>query len=284
MTEQRTPADIPKNSAAIDSIAAEVATTLYSGRQIKPFSQRDPAFDLPQAYGVAARLRKLRLARGEQHIGRKIGFTNMNIWEQYKVFTPIWGDMFSDRVKFFEDGHSGEIDLTGFAEPQIEPEIQFAIAEPLHPDMSEHEMLSNIAWVAHGVEIVQSIYPGWKFNAADTVACGGLHAALRMGGRHSSNEFNLDTLLDQLSSFTITLMCDGEDVDQGCGANVLGSPLKALKALVEMLAQDSQNPQLAPGEIVTTGVLTRAFPVKPGQRWTTSLQGLPLDGVDVCFV
>lgn len=274
----------PDPGTQLDAIAAEVADTLYSGRQIAPFSQRDRAFDLDQAYGVTARLRALRLRRGEQHVGRKIGFTNSGIWEEYRVYSPIWGDMFAERAKFFEHDSSGEIALAGFAEPLIEPEIQFAIAQPLHPDMSEHEMLSNIAWVAHGIEIVQSIYPGWKFTAADTVACGGLHAALRIGTRHSGNEFNLDALLDQLASFRITLSCDGEEVDRGGGANVMGSPLKALRALVEMLAQDRQNPPLAPGEIVTTGVLTRAFPVKPGQRWTTALEGLPLDGIEVSFV
>ena len=90
-------------------------------------------------------------------------------------------------------------------------------------------------------------------------------------------------LVEQLASFKITLFCDGEEIDHGTGANVLGSPLKALKALVVMLAKDPDNPPLAPGEIVTTGVLTRAFPVKPGQVWSTKLEGLALESVRIKF-
>ncbi len=272
------------SAADTNTIASEVFATLYTGKQIAPFSARVEGFDNAKAYRVTAKLRALRLARGEQHVGRKIGFTNTNIWDEYQVFEPIWGDMFAGRVKPLDPLRSENlIELDGFAEPLIEPEIQFGIAEPLHPDMSEHEMLSNIAWVAHGCEIVQSIYPGWKFTAADTIACGGLHAALRIGPHHSSNEFNLDLLVEQLASFKITLNCDGKEVDHGTGANVLGSPLKALKALVKMLAQDKNNPPLAPGEIVTTGVLTRAFPVKAGQVWSTRLEGISLEGVAVLF-
>jgi 2-oxo-3-hexenedioate decarboxylase len=40
---------------------------------------------------------------------------------------------------------------------------------------------------------------------------------------------------------------------------------------------------LAAGEIVTTGTLTRAFPVKAGEIWSTRLYGLPLDGIAIRF-
>ena len=39
--------------------------------------------------------------------------------------------------------------------------------------------------MGHGFEIVQSIFPEWKFSAADTVAAFGLHGALLIGARHS---------------------------------------------------------------------------------------------------
>jgi hypothetical protein len=45
--------------------------------------------------------------------------------------------------------------------------------------------LACIDWVGHGFEIVQSIFPEWKFSAADTVAAFGLHGALLIGARHS---------------------------------------------------------------------------------------------------
>ena len=59
-------------------------------------------------------------------------------------------------------------------------------------------------------------------------------------------------------------------VDRGVGANVLGSPMLALAFLVRLLGS-----QLAAGEIITTGVLTDAHPVSPGETWRTEVTGFP---------
>ena len=72
-------------------------------------------------------------------------------------------------------------------------------------------------------------------------------------------------------------------VDRGVGANVLGSPLASLGYLVDLLSRQPEAPPLAAGEIVTTGVLTDAHPVAPGQVWSTTLHGLPLRGLTVEF-
>ena len=56
-------------------------------------------------------------------------------------------------------------------------------AAPL-PGMNEAALLDCIEWVTLGYEIVQSIFPGWKFAAADTVAANGVHGALMIGPRH----------------------------------------------------------------------------------------------------
>jgi 2-oxo-3-hexenedioate decarboxylase len=53
---------------------------------------------------------------------------------------------------------------------------------------------------------------------------------------------------------------------------------------VETLAEDQESPPLAAGEIVTTGTLTRAFPVAAGEEWTTQLTGIPLEAARLRFV
>jgi 2-oxo-3-hexenedioate decarboxylase len=64
---------------------------------------------------------------------------------------------------------------------------------------------------------------------------------------------------------------------------VLGSPLNALRYLVGLLARDPHNPPLRAGEIVSTGTLTLAMPVKAGQVWTTQASGIALEGITVRF-
>jgi 2-oxo-3-hexenedioate decarboxylase len=264
-----------------EDIAREILSASTARRQIAPLSDRIAAFDLDAAYQVTAALRRQRQARGEQPVGRKIGFTNRTIWEEYGVYAPIWGDMYDTTLKPLAS--DGVLDLSPLLEPRIEPEIAFGLARAPQPGMDEAALLGCIDWVAHGFEIVQSIYPGWRFAAADTVAAYGLHGAYRIGPRHRLRDHANVDWLKVLASFEIELSRDGAAVDRGRAANVLDGPLSALRHLVELLAKDSRNPGLAAGEIVTTGTVTRAFPVKAGETWSTRLHGLPLEGIAIRF-
>ncbi len=252
-------------------------------RQLAPFSETLPDFDLDLAYAVTAALRKLREASGERPVGRKIGFTNRTIWAEYNVHAPIWGDMYDTTVRALVESGDG-LELAPFLEPRIEPEIAFGLARAPEPGMDEAALLSCVDWVAHGFEIVQSPYPEWRFAAADTGAAGGLHGASRVGPRHSIGGARAAGWPEALASFEIALERDGAPVDRGHAADVLGGPLTALRHLVALLAGDAVNPPLAAGEMVTTGTLTRAWPVAPGEAWRTEISGLPLDGIALGFV
>jgi 2-oxo-3-hexenedioate decarboxylase len=266
---------------SVQVVAAEAFDLLDSGRQVAPFSSRLPRFDLDDAYRVTAAVRQMRETRGEIPLGRKIGFTNRTIWDEYQIGAPMWGYIYNRTVRDLADLGT-TVSLAGLAEPRIEPEIIFGLAMAPEPGMDERALLGCIDWVAHGFELVQSIFPQWEFTLPDTVAAYGLHGMLLVGPRHTLVEHGGDWL-GNLSTFGIDLTRDGTVIDQGRAANVLGGPLSALRHLVEVLASDPVNPPLAAGEIVTTGTLTRAFPVAPGETWTTELSGIALDGIAIRF-
>ena len=265
----------------IGEIASEIFAVLGTGRQIAPLSGRIGDFGLPDAYRVAAAVRTLRAQRSERPVGRKIGFTNRTIWPEYNVHAPIWGSIY-DRTVFELPGAGMMFSLDGLAEPRIEPEIVFGLHAAPEAGMDEADLLGCVEWVAHGFEIVQSIFPGWRFGPADTVAGFGLHGALLIGRRHPVAP-HPEAWRRALSSFEIDLFCGGLRADHGQAANVLGGPLSALRHFVGMLASDAAHPPLQPGEIVTTGTLTRAFPVAAGEVWHTVLEGLALEGARVAF-
>lgn len=262
-----------------EAIAREVLEALEAGRQIEPFSVRRPSFTAQEAYAVTAVLRRLREDDGAASIGRKIGFTNRGIWPEYGIYEPIWGDVYDTTAS--EVPADGVIRVSHLPEPKIEPEIVFGLAADLHPGMDERAILDAIAWVAHGFEIVQSIFPGWRFAIPDCIAGGGMHGALVVGPRLAVRADERDRLFDTLPAFGITLRRNGEEADTGKGANVLDSPLRALKHLVAVLGADDLNPPLRAGELVTTGTLTRAFPVAAGEKWSTTLSGIDLPGLAV---
>jgi len=274
------PATVTTAPADVQAIAAEVFATLGTGRQIAPFTWRPAGLAIADAYRVTTAVNAMREARGERRLGRKIGFTNRTIWHEYDVYEPMWGYVYDCTVH--DLGTSPTLSLAGFAEPLIEPEIVFGLSAAPSVGMDEMALLSCIDWVAHGFEIVQSLFPRWKFQAADTVAANGLHGALLIGQRHPIARRAAEWG-NALPAFEIDLFCDGHIVDRGHSANVLDGPLSALRHLVGLLASDPVNPRLAAGEIVTTGTLTRAMPVKAGETWSTAPHGIALDGIRLRF-
>ena len=269
-----------RRSIDIAAIGGEILAATDAARQIEPFSARGGEVPLADAYRVSHWLDQARNARGETAIGRKIGFTNRNIWAEYNVFAPNWGYVTTRSVR--DLGATPVLSLAPYAEPRIEPEIMFGLARAPSPDMDEEALLGCVAWVAHGYEIVQSIFPHWQFTATDTTAANALHGALLIGPRQRIDG-DAAEWLRRLAGFEIGLYRDGALIDRGRGDNVLGSPVAAMKHLVGLLADDPVNPPLQAGEIVSTGTVTRAFPVAPGETWTTTLEGAPLPGVSLRF-
>jgi len=264
-------------AADLEAVADEVFSALGTGRQISLFTSRPGGLTLDESYRALALLDHRREARGERRVGRKIGFTNRTIWEQYKVYAPNWGYVYNSTVHDLRD--TAAFSLAGLVEPRIEPEIVLGLARAPAPDMDETALLSCVSWIAHGFEIVQSVFPRWEFSAPDTVAANAMHGALLVGPRHEVGPQWRNPLAD----FAIDLLCDGRVIDRSHSANVLGGPLSALRHLVGLLQRDPIHPPLAAGEIVPTGTLTRAMPVKSGETWSTMLHGIALDGIRLRF-
>lgn len=235
-----------------------------------------------EAYAQALAVRALRIARGENPVGFKIGFTNRTIWERYGVYAPIWGTVWDTTLRFCEG--TGELELAGTSEPRLEPEAVFGIRATPPAQATLDQLFACVEWVAPGFEIVQSHMPGWKFVAADTVADSGLHGRLLVGPRMPVAGIAADAAAfdARLARAEVALM-HGEDVkDRGCGANVLDGPLHALAHFLAELRSCPGAPDLQPGDVVTTGTWTDAWPVRPGERWRARFDA-PLGDLEISF-
>ena len=271
----------------IQAIANQIKTAQDQGLPLAQITAQHASFDTAAAYAVANQVHAMRLAGGAQAVGRKIGFTNPAMWAQYGVSAPIWGYMYDTTVEFLADSQDAPgtptCSLRGFVNPKIEPEIIFHFKAAPSPDGDITDLLASVDWVAHGFEMVQSYYPDWKFQAADAVAAGSLHARLLVGKPQRVDTLGAN-LQEALAAFTLALTCDGKLLETGRGANVLGHPLAAVKHLMQVIAAQSPHQSLQANELVTTGTVTSAFSVQPGQTWQTALQGIKLDGLSVAFV
>jgi 2-oxo-3-hexenedioate decarboxylase len=265
----------------LQTIADEIKAAQDQCRQIVPLTSRFTEFGNDQAYAVARLIHEMRIKEGAVPVGRKIGFTNPEMWSIYGVREPIWGYIY-DTTFVQLTGSKARCRIGRFAEPKIEPEIvvHFGASPPASTDMAG--ILKSIDWIAHGIEIVQSHFPGWKFQAADTIADWGLHATLIAGEPLAMKGIGADVLAD-IENLTVTLSCDGDVREHGRGSNALGSPLKAVGHLIRVIAKQPHASPIQPGEVITTGTLTAALPIRPGQTWSTNLTGIGLSGISVSF-
>jgi 2-oxo-3-hexenedioate decarboxylase len=261
-------------------IAGEALAAIDARRQIAPFSTRPAGLTQDEGNRVRPLLRKAFEARGERIVGRKIGFTNRRIWPEYGVNAPNWGYV-TDHT-FYDLSAMPSLSAGAFVEPKIEPEIMFGLGAAPQAGMDDAALLDCVEWVALGYEIVQSIYPGWKFAAADTAASNAMHGALLAGPRHPVAPRKHEWLRE-LSDFKVELLCNGVVMDRGEAANVLDGPLKVLAYMTGTLASDKYNPPLAAGEIISTGTVTRALDVKAGQTWTARVSGIALPDATLRF-
>lgn len=223
--------------------------------------------DLDAAYAQALAVRGLRIARGERPVGYKVGFTNRTIWARYNVFAPIWGTVWDSSVSTCDE--HGVLSLDHTCQPRLEPEIVFGMKSSPRAGAGLDELFDAIEWLAPGFEVVQSHLPDWKFTAADTVADSGLHARLLVGARMPASRLaassaGLDRLLAEAQ---LELFKADKVMERGTGANVLGSPLRALMHFLAELRRCEGAVDLRPGDMVTTGTWTDAWSVQPGETW-----------------
>ena len=210
---------------------------------------------------------------GAKPVGRKIGFTNRSIWPKYGVHQPIWGFVFDQTLSSAAQGRAS-LSLKGIAHPRIEPEICFRLRSAPR-DASPESLVAAIEWMAHSVEIVQCPHADWKVTLEECGSLNALHARLVVGAPVPFEA----AMAKVLPGVEVALLKNGREVERGRGANVLDSPLLALGHLVSILKSEP----LKGGEIVSTGTLTDAHPIAPGETWSTRFTGLPLQGLEIRF-
>ena len=243
------------------------SATLLSHYDRAELWPRATGLDVKQAYAQALDVRGLRIARGEQPSGYKIGFTNRSIWARYNVDAPVWGSVYSSTLLHCKG--LATVALEGVSQPRLEPEAVLCLSDVPPANCSLEELFQCLDWIAPGFEIVQSHLPDWKFTAADAIADGSLHARLIVGEHISIKQIakSAEEFSRVLAQASVNLSESGQRRESGQGSAVLGDPLQALHYFLKELRQCPGAPDVQAGDVIPTGTWTDAWPIAVGQAW-----------------
>ncbi|MEU6487801.1 fumarylacetoacetate hydrolase family protein [Streptomyces sp. NPDC046887] len=228
-----------------------------------PITAQWPTLDLPGAYTVQYEALQQRLARGERLIGVKLGLTSRAKQIRMGIDSPSLAWLTDAMVL-----PAGEpLPRERLIHPRAEPEIVFVMGERLAgPGVTAATALAAVERVHAGVEIIDSRFQDFSFTLADAVADNSSSALFVLGPVGRSPE-----ALD-LAHEAVLLEVDGEPVDSATGAAVQGHPAEALALAANALG--ARGLALEPGQIVLTGGMTDAVPVRPGAAVRASFSTL----------
>jgi 2-keto-4-pentenoate hydratase len=257
------------------SMARELLSAYDTGQMVA-LPPSALGFDLNASYAVEWEIKRLREQAGHRAVGRKVGYANKAVWRVLKLETLVWTHMYDDTVHY-ADANSAALSLPNARSLKIEPEIIFGLKRPITSEISDAAAaLDACEWIAFGFEIIDCPFPGWKFQPGDFVASLGLHAALVVGERKPVTPDLIPTLLEQLPTFKVRMMENGEFVEEGAGKNSLRSPALCLAELGNAILKRSGAEPLGAGEIISSGTLTAGHLTVKGDSWTAELAGISL--------
>ena len=115
------------NQQQVQDAAALLDQAEQNRTQVRATSILFPDMDIVDAYRIQDAWVQMKLGRGRQIKGRKIGLTSRAMQQAMRIDEPDYGTLLDDM--FFASG--SEIEAARFCEPGIEVELAFVMAEPL---------------------------------------------------------------------------------------------------------------------------------------------------------
>ena len=206
---------------------------------------------IDDAYAIQRAGAALRLERGEKLVGWKLGYTSLAMRAQMGIDQPNFGPL-TDAMLVAHDGDASP----ALIQPRVEPEIGLRFNRSLPADANLDQVLGAVGDVFACLEIVDSVYPDYRFRLEDNTADGSSAAQVVVGPVLRN--------IERLDEVTVVLLRNGMECGSATGRAASGHPAAGVVWLVNQLAVQGHNVEA--GHIVITGGLTRAVPLDFGDR------------------
>jgi 2-keto-4-pentenoate hydratase len=251
----------------LESLAEELDHAEATKTPIEPFSESQGMTSVEDAYAIQTQWTKMRQARGERIVGRKIGLTSAAIQQQLGVSEPDYGSIWAES-HYAAVNNRAVIPASDFLQPRLEAEVAFMIGRPLRgPHITAQEVLAAADAMALVVEIVASRIADWRIKLVDTIADNASYGGFVLGEWDSSLRYA------DLRLLGVQVYKNGAAAAEGVGAAAMGHPAVSVAWLANKLSEFDVT--LNPGDIVLSGGVTKMLPVSAGDNFSFHMSDQP---------
>lgn len=213
-----------------------------------------PGLTVEDAYRIQALVVDRMIAGGDRLVGWKMGLTSAAKQRSMGVAEPIYGRL-TEGMELAEP----VLSLAGTIHPRVEPEVAFVFKRALGgSSVRPRDVWLATECVLPAFEIIDSRYENFSFTLVDVVADNA------SGCRFYVGEQGFSPYACSWADVGVVVKKNGEVVQAGAGAAVLGHPVRSVVILTQMLARIGA--EIEPGMVVLTGGITEAVHLAAGDR------------------
>jgi len=251
------------SKAEISQLAEHLEKAELEAYEVTKITDDFPHMTYEDAFDIQWEIRRRKEARGNKIVGMKMGLTSWAKMAQMGVETPCYGFL----ADYFAMPDGGEIKHDELIHPKIEAELAFVTKYPLKgPGIHIGDVLRATDFVMPAVEVIDSRYKDFKFDLKSVIADNSSSSRFIAGGNCKSiHELDLKTL-------GVVMEINGEVVQVGAGAAVLGHPASSVAMLANMLGERDQ--EIPAGTYIMIGAITAAVQVNKGDSFVVRYQDL----------
>ena len=221
-----------------------------------------PELTIDDAYVIQAAWQELKLARGEELVGHKIGLTSRAMQAAMNITTPDSGFL-TDKMVF---APNTELAAADFCDPKLEVELAFVLGSDLAgADLSVDDILGATECVVPAVELIaarsyrRDPSTDRTRTVIDTISDNAANAGIIMGEQKiAPREIDL-RWVSAIGSR------NGVIEETGVAAGVLGHPAKGIAWLARRYHE--QGLSLEKGQVILAGSFTRPIDIRSGDEF-----------------
>ena len=247
----------------VEQLAEHLEKAELEAYEVTKITDDFPEMDYEDAFDIQWEIRRRKEARGTKIVGMKMGLTSWAKMKQMGVEKPCYGFL----ADYFSVPDGGEIQHDELIHPKIEAELAFVTKAPLKgPGVHIGDVLRATDFIMPAVEVIDSRYKDFKFDLKSVIADNSSSTRFITGGM-MAEPADLD-----LKTIGVVMEINGEVVELGAGAAVLGHPAASVAMLANMLGERGE--ELPAGSFVMIGAITAAVQVNKGDSFMVRYQGL----------